>query len=61
MVEQTIVDGEHQLSALAERFAHWRMTKRHRGDPIPESLWTEVRSLGGVIDVLSCYTKPIGE
>lgn len=49
MVEQKIDDGEQQLSALAERFAHWRTTKRHRGDPIPESLWTEVRSLSQVL------------
>ena len=49
MVEQKIDDGEQQLSALAERFAHWRATKRHRGDPIPESLWAEVRSLSQVL------------
>ncbi|MCB0122947.1 MAG: hypothetical protein KDE58_11920 [Caldilineaceae bacterium] len=45
MVDQTNVDAEQQLLALAERFAHWRTTKRHRGDPIPEALWAEVGSL----------------
>jgi len=45
MVDQTNVDAEQQLLALAERFAHWRTTKTHRGDPIPEALWVQVRSL----------------
>ena len=49
MVEQKIVDGEQQLSTLAERFTHWRATKRHRGDPIPESLWADVCSLSKVL------------
>lgn len=49
MVDQTNVDAEQQLLALAERFAHWRATKKHRGDPIPEALWAQVRSLSQVL------------
>lgn len=38
MVEPKRSDGEQQLSVLAERFSHWRTTKTHRGDPIPDAL-----------------------
>ena len=49
MVDQVVVDGEHRLSKLAERFQHWRTTKTRRGDPIPDSLWVEVHALSEVL------------
>lgn len=49
MVEQIVIDNEQRLCDLAERFQHWRATKTRRGDPIPESLWAEVRALSDVL------------
>jgi len=49
MVEQVVVDNEQRLCDVAKRFKHWRTTKTWRGDPIPESLWAEVRALSEVL------------
>lgn len=45
MLNGTARDAEHQLSHVAERFSHWRATRRHRSEPIPGALWDEAVAL----------------
>ena len=45
MLNGTAPDVEPALHALAERFANWRATRRHRSEPIPGVLWDEAVAL----------------
>ena len=41
--------AEHELTALIQRFDHWRQTRTSRRDPIPDSLWDRAISLTSVL------------
>lgn len=45
MVNELAKNAEQHLAELGEQFAQWRSTKRRRGEPIPERLWTQALAL----------------
>jgi len=49
MMNDTIAQAEQSLSQLGERFEHWRQTRAHGHEPIPQSLWDEAVALSRVL------------
>ena len=45
----TPLHAEHQLDQLAGQFAHWRQTRTHSRDRIPQALWEQAVALARVI------------
>ena len=40
---------DHQLDQLAGQFEHWRQTRSHRGERIPQPLWDQAVALARVL------------
>ena len=40
---------DHQLDQLAGQFEHWRQTRSHRGERIPQTLWDQAVALARVL------------
>jgi hypothetical protein len=40
---------DHQLDQLAGQFAHWRQTRSHPSERIPQSLWDQAAALAMVL------------
>src|SRR5688500_16474830 len=41
----TPLHTDHQLDQLAGQFEHWRQTRSHRGERIPQPLWDQAVAL----------------
>jgi hypothetical protein len=46
---ETPLHTDHQLDQLAGQFEHWRQTRSHRGDRIPQALWDQAVALARVL------------
>ena len=46
---ETPLHTEHQLDQLAGQFEHWRQTRSHRGERIPQPLWDQAAALARVL------------
>ena len=46
---ETPLHTDHQLDQLAGRFEHWRQTRSHRGERIPQALWDQAVALARVL------------
>ena len=44
----TPLHADHQLDQLAGQFEHWRQTRAHPRERIPEPLWEQAVALAGV-------------
>jgi hypothetical protein len=49
MTIKTPLHAEHQLDQLAGQFAHWRQTRTHPYDRIPQELWAQAAALTAVL------------
>ena len=45
----TPLHTDHQLDQLAGQFEHWRQTRSHRGERIPQALWDQAVALARVL------------
>ncbi len=45
----TSLHTDHQLDQLAGQFEHWRQTRSHRGERIPQPLWDQAVALARVL------------
>ena len=41
--------ADHQLDQLAGQFEHWRQTRSHPGERIPQHLWDQAAALARVL------------
>ena len=46
---QTLLQADHQLDQLAGQFEHWRQTRAHPSERIPQSLWDQAVALARVL------------
>jgi hypothetical protein len=46
---ETPLHTDHQLDQLAGQFEHWRQTRSHRGERIPQPLWDQAVALARVL------------
>jgi hypothetical protein len=46
---ETPLHTDHQLDQLAGQFDHWRQTRSHRGERIPQALWDQAVALAKVL------------
>lgn len=46
---QTPLHANHQLDQLAGQFAHWRQTRTHLGERIPQPLWEQAVALAAAV------------
>ena len=46
---ETPLHADHQLDQLAGQFEHWRQTRSHRGERIPQALWDQAVALARVL------------
>ena len=46
---KTPLHTDHQLDQLAGQFEHWRQTRSHRGERIPQALWDQAVALARVL------------
>jgi hypothetical protein len=46
---ETPLHTDHQLDQLAGQFEHWRQTRLHRGERIPQLLWDQAVALARVL------------
>ena len=46
---ETLLQADHQLDQLAGQFEHWRQTRSHPSEPIPQSLWDQAVALARVL------------
>jgi hypothetical protein len=46
---ETPLHTDHQLDQLAGQFEHWRQTRSHRGERIPQALWDQAVALTRVL------------
>ena len=49
MTIMTPLHGDHQLDQLAGQFEHWRQTRSHPGERIPQHLWDQAAALARVL------------
>jgi len=49
MKRNTPLHADHQLDQLAGQFAHWRQTRTHLRDRIPQALWEQAVALARVL------------
>jgi len=48
MKTHTSLHADHQLDQLADQFEHWRQTRSHPGERIPQHLWDQAAALAQV-------------
>jgi hypothetical protein len=46
---ETPLHTDHQLDQLAGQFEHWRQSRPHRGERIPQALWDQAVALARVL------------
>ena len=46
---ETPLHTDHQLDQLAGQFEHWRQTRSHHGERIPQALWDQAVVLARVL------------
>jgi len=46
---ETPLHTDHQLDQLAGQFEHWRRTRSHRSERIPQRLWKQAATLARVL------------
>jgi hypothetical protein len=46
---ETLLHTDHQLDQLAGQFEHWRQTRSHRGERIPQALWDQAVALARLL------------
>ena len=46
---ETPLHIDHQLDQLAGQFEHWRQTRSHRSERIPQALWDQAVALARVL------------
>lgn len=46
---ETLLHTDHQLDQLAGQFEHWRQTRSHPREPIPQPLWNQAVALTQVL------------
>ena len=46
---QTLLQADHQLDQLAGQFEHWRQTRAHPSERMPQSLWEQAVALAQVL------------
>lgn len=46
---ETPLHTDHQLDQLAGQFEHWRQTRSHPGERIPQHLWDQAAALARVL------------
>jgi len=51
MTDDTTVQAEQRLDELASAFAHWRQTRPHIREPIPQPLWDQAVALSEQVPV----------
>jgi hypothetical protein len=44
-----LLHADHQLDQLAGQFEHWRQTRAHPGERIPQHLWDQAAALAQVL------------
>ena len=49
MKTHTSLHADHQLVQLAGQFEHWRQTRSHPGERIPQHLWDQAAALAQVL------------
>jgi hypothetical protein len=49
MKTHTSLHADHQLDQLAGQFAHWRQTRSHPAERIPQRLWKQAAALARVL------------
>jgi len=49
MTIDTSLHAEHQLDQLAGHFAHWRQTRTHPSERIPQALWEQAVAVAAVL------------
>lgn len=45
MTHEPTIEAEQRLAELASAFAHWRRTRPHIREPIPQHLWDQAIAL----------------
>ena len=45
----TPLHADHQLDQLAGQFEHWRQSRSHRGERIPQALWAQAVTLARIL------------
>ena len=53
----TPAQAEHQLTDLADQFAHWRQHRTYRFAPIPLPLWEQAIALTAVLPLTSVVKR----
>jgi hypothetical protein len=51
MKTMTPAQAEHQLTHVADRFEHWRLTRTTPAEPIPQYLWEQAIALTTVFSI----------
>ena len=46
---QTPLHADHQLDQLAGQFAHWRQTRTHPSERIPQPFWEQAVALAAAL------------
>jgi hypothetical protein len=49
MKTHTSLHADHQLDQLTGQFEHWRQTRSHPGERIPQHLWDQAAALAQVL------------
>jgi hypothetical protein len=57
MKTMTPAQAEHQLTDLADQFAHWRQHRTYRFAPIPLPLWEQAIALTTVLPLTSVVKR----
>ena len=57
MKTMTPAQAEHQLTDLADQFAHWRQHRTYRFAPIPLPLWEQAIALTAVLPLTSVVKR----
>ena len=52
MTDDTTVQAEQHLDELASAFAHWRQTRPHLREPIPQHLWDQAVALSEQVPIV---------
>jgi hypothetical protein len=54
---RTPAQAEHQLTHVADRFAHWRQTRTTPAEPIPPYLWEQAIALTTTFSITRVATR----
>jgi hypothetical protein len=55
----TLLHTEHQLDQLADQFEHWRQSRSHLHDRIPDPLWEQAVALTAGSAIHVCAGKTV--